>query len=155
MVLSAAVLASRFPSIPLDKPIVGLYFAASWCPDCTEVTSIVAHVLGKTAEDWNVVYIASDNTQEQLDSFAPASFAKVPFENWDERSNLKRHFGVCAAKEVESLGMTPDERKSGIPTLIVLESSTGKIVTMDGVQNVMDSNESAVENWKKSLSSQD
>ena len=155
MTLSAAVLASRFPSIPFDKPLVGLYFAASWCPDCTEVTSVVADVLGKTSEDWNIVYIASDNTREQLDSYAPASFAKVPFENGDERSNLKRHFGVCAGKELESLGMTPDDRKSGIPALIVLESSTGKIVTIDGVQDVMDSNESAVENWKNTLSSQD
>jgi nucleoredoxin len=152
MTLPAAILASRFPSIPLDKPLVGLYFAASWCPDCTGVTPVVADVLARTADTWRVVYVASDITQEQLDSYAPASFVKIPFENEDERSNLKRHFGVCAGKEVESLGMTPDERKSGIPTLIVLESATGKILTMNGVQDIMNSNESAVENWKTILS---
>ena len=77
----------------------------------------------------------------------------VPFENVDERSNLKRHFGACAAKEVSVLEMSPEDRKSGIPTLILLQKATGKLLTRDGVDDMMADpiGAAAVQKWKEML----
>lgn len=151
---SIATLFSKFPSLQVtpQKPLLGLYFAASWCPDCTGVTPVVQEVLEKNTADMNVVYVASDSTEEQMKSYIPASFAAVPFGNAEERSNLKRHFGACASKEVAPLGMTREDRKHGIPTLILLDSDSGRIVTTSGVDDIMGSNrDAAVDGWKNLL----
>jgi thiol-disulfide isomerase/thioredoxin len=138
---------TTFPSIPVNKPLVGLYFAASWCPDCADVTPAVANVAKAMDEIWNVVYIASDSTKTQMESYVPTSFIPLPFENEQERSKIKKHFGVCAAKEIATLGMSPVDRKSGIPTLIVLETSTGKVISTKGVEEIMELKEQALKRW--------
>ena len=61
----------------------------------------------------------------------------VPF-NSVERNELKRKFGVCAGKEVRELGLTPDGRKFGIPTLILIDSKSEEVLSFNGVDDVMD-----------------
>eukprot|EP00545_Synedropsis_sp_CCMP1620_P012753 CAMPEP_0119005688 /NCGR_PEP_ID=MMETSP1176-20130426/1869_1 /TAXON_ID=265551 /ORGANISM="Synedropsis recta cf, Strain CCMP1620" /LENGTH=154 /DNA_ID=CAMNT_0006957525 /DNA_START=55 /DNA_END=516 /DNA_ORIENTATION=+ len=150
--LNAAALASKFPSLfsisSNSKPLTALYFSASWCPDCNIPTPILKQVHASTCGDWNVVYVASDSNDAQVQAFVgDSTFQQIPYQNVDERSNLKRHFGACAAKEVDLLGMTPAERKFGVPTLIVLETATGRIISTDGVTEIMTQKEGAVEQW--------
>ena len=159
--LSSDELKTKFPSLAsslasTSPPILALYFASSWCPDCTGVTPVLhTFFLQERANKlFDLVYISSDNTEEQLKNNVPsASWGVVPFENVDERSNLKRHFGACAAKEVSVLEMSPEDRKSGIPTLILLEKATGKLLTRDGVDDMMADpiGAAAVQKWKEML----
>lgn len=149
-------LSSRFPLLSLGKdssvPFLGLYFAASWCPDVQAATPAVDEFAAANKKDVTVAYVSSDTTKGQMQEYVPSSMAIVPFENEEDRSKLKRHFGVCAAKEREPLGMTPEQRKFGIPTLIVLEKATGKIITTDGVDDIVKGNgESVVEKWRAML----
>ena len=151
--LNAAALSHRFPSLaaPLQSstPLLGLYFASSWCSDCTAVTPSVDAFAAASKDSVQVIYVSSDASETQMKQTVPSSFGFVPFDCVEERDNLKRHFGVCAAKEREALGLSPEERKFGIPTLIVLERATGKVLTTEGVEDIVNSNgESAVKKWK-------
>jgi len=142
-VLDSTALSTEFPSwrvlSRVEKKLVGLYFAASWCPDCTGVTPVVDEVFRSAVNDglMDLVYVASDTTEEQMKGYVPSGWSAVPFEAEEERSKLKRHFGCCASKEVGPLGMKPEDRKFGIPTLILLDASSGKVVSTDGVNDVM------------------
>jgi nucleoredoxin len=103
-------------------------------------------------KDVQVVYISSDTSEAEMKENVPSSFSVVPFDCEEERADLKRHFGACAAKERGPLGMTPEERKFGIPTLIILEKATGTVVTSGAVDDIMGSNgESVVGKWKSML----
>ncbi|CAB9508664.1 nucleoredoxin-like [Seminavis robusta] len=156
--LTAEELAKQFPSLskPISSPapILALYFASAWCPDCTGVTPVVDEAFSKKQPAdklFDLVYVSSDNSEEQLKGNLPSEgWGFVPFENVEERSNLKRHFGSCAAKEVSTLNMKPEDRKSGIPTLILLEAKTGKVLTRDGVDDIMGEGgtEAAINKWK-------
>ena len=131
-------------------PMIGLLFAASWCPDCWETVPAIAKVI-EAQEDPQLlaaIYISSDSTAEEALQFKPSSFHHVPFANVEERSNLKRKFRTCAKKEMKDVGVT--ERKNGIPTFILLETATGRILTEDGVNDVMNgtSPESTFEKWR-------
>lgn len=150
--LTLKELSTKFPSLPLENstvPLMGLLFAASWCDDCEMAMPIIKEFAAANTNDIQFVYIASDKTEEEMKQFVPSTFEVVPFENEEERSSLKRHFGACAAKEREPLGMSEQDRKHGIPTLIVLDTATGTIVTSNGVDDIEKSNgDSVVEKWK-------
>lgn len=170
--LTATELTAHFPSLaePFARaPIVGLYFCASWCDDCWKATPIVEKVISnQTCDDYHendnddtcfveVVYVSSDATAEDMAAYRPRIFSEIPFENQQERANLKRHFGVCAKKEMAALGMSDSDRKHGTPTLILLESSTGRILTEYGVSNCMKggSAQDILAGWRRMLLDQE
>ena len=149
----AANLATKFPSLgPFlsSSRVLALYFAASWCPDCTPITPMLSELYlepqntidDSDKKDINVLYISSDNTSEQMKQYfakQKVPFSAVPFENVQERTELKQHFGACAGKEAVSLGMTPGSatpRKSGIPTVVVLDCVKESLITAKGVQDL-------------------
>jgi nucleoredoxin len=152
--LNASELSERFPSLPLQSgaPLLGLYFAASWCPDCTAFTPAIDVFAFANKKDLQIVYISSDTSEAEMKEYVPSSFSVVPFDCEEERADLKRHFGACAAKERGPLGMKPEERKFGIPTLIILEKATGIVATSGGIDDIMGSNgESVVGKWRSML----
>ncbi len=61
----------------------------------------------------------------------------VAFEQAEERANLKRFFGVCAFKEMEGLGITSEQRKGGIPTMVLLEKKTCRVISGDAIPDIM------------------
>ncbi len=83
-----------------------------------------------------------------------SDWKSIPFKQEEEQSNLKRHFGACASKETEGLGMKTEDRKSGIPTLLLLEKITGNVLTRDAVSDVMGDTkvEDLYTKWKSMLS---
>mmetsp|Transcript_19543 Transcript_19543/g.24633 ORF Transcript_19543/g.24633 Transcript_19543/m.24633 type:complete len:150 (-) Transcript_19543:55-504(-) len=137
-------LSKAFPSLatPLStSQVIGLYFASSWCPDCTPITPKLRMMYEGQSSDkkLEVVYVSSDNTEEQMKNSLSASHGQwscIPFDS-AERSELKRKFGVCAGKEVRELGMSPSDRKFGIPTLILIDSKSEEILTYDGVNDLL------------------
>jgi hypothetical protein len=103
---------------------------------------------------FDLIYVSSDISGEQLMGNLPsADWGFVPFDSVEERSSLKRHFGACAAKEVSELGMTPEDRMSGIPTLILIEKETGKVLTRDAVDDILGAggSEAVLQKWKELL----
>jgi nucleoredoxin len=63
----------------------------------------------------------------------------VPFENVQQRNDLKRHFGICAKKEMEDVGISEDHRKNGIPTLIIIDKQRDVVLTAQGIDDIMGS----------------
>jgi Thioredoxin-like len=120
-----------------SQPILGVLFAAAWCPDCADVVPAIGQLL-TAIPDQSVIeiyYVASDTSEHEMHAFVPASLRVIPFAAADQRADLKRHFQVCAAKEMNDLGLST--RKSGIPTLLLIETATGRILSDAGVDHVM------------------
>ena len=145
------MLTTSFPSLVQHMStsrVLGLYFASAWCPDCTPVTPKLKSIFeNQPASDFSVVYVSSDNSEQQMmDVFQNqhGKWGMIPFGNFEERNNLKRHFGVCAGKEAMGLGMMTT-RKYGIPTLVLIDCATQEVLTYDGVTDVM--NGSLLQKW--------
>lgn len=126
---------------------VGILFAAGWCDDCQEFVPLLEQFndLNQLGPDGGsgraslaVVYVSSDRTRQEMARFKPYGWWEVPFERVQERAQLKRHFGACAKKELDDsdLGMGPEDRRHGIPTLVLVEQLTGRVVSEDGVDRV-------------------
>ena len=81
----------------------------------------------------------------------------IPFENEEERSNLKRCFGICAKKEMENLGMTSEQRKGGIPTLVVFDKTTSVVLSKDAIPDLMGDTkiDDPLAHWKSLLPKKD
>ena len=161
--MKMAPLTQLFPSLvaPMTSSrMVGLYFASSWCPDCTPVTPALKSVYESqpTTEKKNfeVVYISSDNSAEQMESSMNTSHGKwssIPFSEQNELADIKRKFGACAAKEAPGLSLLgPGRRKFGIPTLIVIDCESENIVTTDGVSDIMKNGADSLKKWEETLS---
>lgn len=153
---------AQFPSVaPLlsSSQLLGVYFASSWCPDCTPVTPRLSLLHAETTTTTfkdesaesanteksllNVVYVSSDTNANQMERcMKGVSFSAnaVPFAAVNERTELKRLFGACAGREARDLGMDASgghAKRFGIPTLIIVDCATGSIVTENGVSDVM------------------
>ena len=117
-----------------------MYFASSWCPDCVASKPYVSAVFKDQADGeklFDLVYVSSDNDSDQMKREMEVGWDAVAFEEVEERSNLKKYFGVCAHKEMGELGITSEQRKGGIPTLILLEKRTCKVLSADAIPDVM------------------
>ena len=158
---SAQHLAHRFPSLtdfskqPNPVPIVGLLFSAGWCPDCQKDVPKVEKVVqaAQATNSLSVYYVSSDRSaQDMMKCCNHSVFQSVPFENDSERSALKRHFKTCAGMERQQVGV--EDRQFGIPSLILLDQATGRILTIDGVADCVRhaaNPEKALEKWKSLL----
>jgi nucleoredoxin len=148
LLLAMNALSNKFPSLahPMaSSKVMGLFYAASWCPDCIGVTPVVDEVYKADKTDsLSVVYISSDKTQDQMSSYVPTGWAVIPFDQVNERTDLKREFGACAGSEAGPLSVS---RKFGIPTLIVIQSDNGKVLTTSGVDDVMRDKSGALDKW--------
>jgi nucleoredoxin len=151
-------LLDEFPSlqVPLDtSDIVALYFAASWCPMSTPTTKLLdklfRDLLVDTADEerheLTIVYISSDEDVASFRSYVKPGWEAVPFENSNERSALKRHFGTCAKREMDEAGLTTETRKFEIPNLIVLSGSTRQVLTYSGLEDIKELGDDALAHW--------
>ena len=118
---------SQFESLQYafeHSQLVGLYFAASWCPMSTPVTEQInkymgPHLLGSDDSDtapMSLVYISSDRSAEDAQNYMGPNWMAVPYES-DERTALQKHFSTCSKLEVPQLKI---DRKYEIPTLFIL-----------------------------------
>lgn len=123
----------------LDFP-KALYFAASWCPDCVASKPYVSAVFKSQVDGekvFDLVYVSSDNDSDQMKGEMEPGWDAIEFEKVEDRSNLKKHFGVCAFKEMGGLGITSEQRKGGIPTMVLLEKATCEVLSGDAIPDIM------------------
>ena len=141
-------------------PILGLLFAAAWCPDCNNssgVVSAVGRIAAEQARTVDCVYVSSDTTEAEMLDFKPKSMRHIPFDNVELRTALKRQFRTCAAKEVSDVLGSNIPREHGIPTLILIDTETGRVLTTNGVNDVMHAESPAqvLRKWNGMLLEQD
>jgi len=153
---------SQFPTVAWalqHADLVGLYYAASWCPMSTPVTEKLGEhfpssaLLPPPTLDSNpskkfafaIVHISSDTTQEALDAYAKPNWISIPIAE-DERTALKKHFAVCAKRELEELDM---ERKFEIPSLLILDGPTHGLITTGGALDLINQGEVVLDYWKE------
>jgi nucleoredoxin len=114
---------------------VGLYFSAHWCPPCRGFTPKLAETFKKfegLGKGFKVVFVSSDRDEEQFKSyFAEQPWLALPFENRDQKNALSKKYKV-----------------SGIPTLVILDGTTGEVITTDGRAAMADDPEGASFPWK-------
>lgn len=137
--------------------IVALYFAASWCPMSKPVTNLLEEYFssvpnllytstsGKAFQkkELAIVHVSSDTSQSAMNNYLKPGWIAVPFDS-EERTELKKHFSVCAKRELETLEM---ERKFEIPALIILDGESHGIITTNGVHNLENEGANALDHW--------
>ncbi|KAF4663478.1 hypothetical protein FOL46_004720 [Perkinsus olseni] len=124
--------------VMLEKDIVALYFAAHWCPDCIAFTPTVKKfyedVKAKNPDKLEIIFVSSDKSENEQVAYHQndmADWLRVPYSDKRTRAMLKKEYGVCAKKEMEDIGMSDSQRKSGIPTLVVLSKNRRTVKVFD------------------------
>ena len=146
---------SQFPTVSdalKHANLVGLYFAASWCPMSTPITNLLGESFapdllytGQESENQQlaIVHVSSDVTESDMQDYLKPGWIAVPFGS-AEQDSLKRHFSVCAKRELEELGM---DRKYEIPTLIILDGETHGVITTNGAHDLEEEGKQALDHW--------
>jgi nucleoredoxin len=113
---------------------LGIYFSAHWCPPCRGFTPKLVDTYKKAraaGNDFEVVFVSSDKDQAAFDEY----FAEMPWlaiPHGDTRKDALNKFF-----EVE-----------GIPTLVIVEADTGRVINSDGRSAVDSDPEAAEFPWK-------
>lgn len=143
--------------------IVALYFAASWCSMSTPVTQSLSKMFSEADSMDNrvlkpieindkhdhdgkiaIVYVSSDNSEEEMIDYSRWNWINVPFGSLD-RTNLKKKFLVCAQIEMNELGI--EARRFHIPTLLIIDSASHGILSTNGVNDLEEYGDKVVEHW--------
>jgi nucleoredoxin len=117
-----------------SNPIIGIYFAAGWCPACAGFTPLLISAyeeLEQAGKPFEVVFVSSDGSSE--DMFAHMTdrgmpWLALPFDGLKANA-LKLRYGVNA-----------------IPTLVVIDDE-GSTITMDGRIDVAQKGAQAYDDW--------
>ena len=137
---------SGFPTLNYameNADLVGLYFAASWCPMSKEPTDLLGQVFPSytllhrsptpaSRQQFAIVFVTSDDVEEDMLSYAKPGWINVPFDS-EERVALKKHFATCAKRELQDLGI---DRKHEIPSLFIFDGQTHGLLTSHGVEDL-------------------
>lgn len=158
---------SKFASLQYaleNSEIVGIYFAASWCPMSTPVSNKIEDMFSSKSspfldrvlppqdkspdltskKDFALVYVSSDESEEDMREYARSNWISIPFDSSD-KSNIKRHFKICASVEMESLGI--ERRNDEIPSLLIIDSLTHGLLSSNGKQDINEYGEGVLEHW--------
>jgi hypothetical protein len=130
---------SQFPTLNkafAQAELVGLYFAASWCPMSTGPTNLLGDIFGdllvSDPSKFALVYVSSDKDQESMEQYMKPNWIAVPFDS-TERTALKKHFSVCAQKEMAELEI---DRKYEIPSLFLFDGESHGLLSTHGVKDL-------------------
>jgi len=103
----------------LKGGVVGLYFSAHWCGPCRGFTPELVksyNALKESGKDFEIVFVSSDRDQASFDSYyGEMPWLSLPFTDRDRKNALSKKFKV-----------------KGIPTLVLLDGSTGATLSTDG-----------------------
>lgn len=136
-----------------NSDLVALYFAASWCGMSTPISHLLDETFGESdqvltmeggSNTLSIVYVSSDKTVGDYNDYIEGrNWIAVPYES-PERNQLKEHFKTCSFPEVKELGI---KREHEIPTIVVIDASNHEVLTYEGVKDIRELEESALDNW--------
>jgi thiol-disulfide isomerase/thioredoxin len=98
---------------------VGIYFSAHWCPPCRGFTPQLATKYGElkaAGKKFEIIFASSDSDKATFDSY------------WGEMPWLALPYDKRELKETLSTKYNCD----GIPYLVILDGSTGEVITTNG-----------------------
>lgn len=100
------------------KDVVALYFSARWCPPCCRFTLKLAEAYKTIAvcKSFEIVFVSNDQDEAQFAAYhKEMPWLALPFEEQDLNKRLGQQFNVRR-----------------IPALILLDGSTGALLSKDG-----------------------
>ena len=103
-----------------DRKYIILYFSAHWCPPCKAFTPVLASWYAKHANQTEIVFISLDHGENDYKSY----YSEMP---WAALPYVNRAL-------IETL--TADYNISSLPTLIVIDNKTGKMVSKNARTHV-------------------
>jgi len=109
-----------FPASDLkEKDYIAIYFSAHWCPPCRGFTPTLNEWYEKYyKEDGNfeMIFNSWDKTEDDFNGyFKDMPFATRQWKDGAAKEGLNKHFGI-----------------TGIPSLVVVDAKTGKVVSDKG-----------------------
>uniref|UniRef100_A0A7S1QHF9 protein-disulfide reductase n=1 Tax=Alexandrium catenella TaxID=2925 RepID=A0A7S1QHF9_ALECA len=106
-----------------EPSVVAVYFSAHWCPPCRQFTPMLARAFSLPWPQLKVVFASSDRDEASFNQY----YSEMPW--------LALPFG---SHQKEALSAAFQVR--GIPSLIILNGSTGQPISMDGRDDFMRNN---------------
>merc|ERR1711862_351007 len=97
-----------------------------------------------TEKKMGIVFVSSDSSVIDAIEYGSQEWLSVPFES-NERTELKRHFKTCSEKEAKILKV---DRQFGIPRLIIIDSTSQKILTTTAADDIIEKGPKAYDYWK-------
>eukprot|EP00818_Percolomonas_sp_WS_P005624 CAMPEP_0117443754 /NCGR_PEP_ID=MMETSP0759-20121206/4868_1 /TAXON_ID=63605 /ORGANISM="Percolomonas cosmopolitus, Strain WS" /LENGTH=414 /DNA_ID=CAMNT_0005235759 /DNA_START=29 /DNA_END=1273 /DNA_ORIENTATION=- len=105
--------------------VLGLYFSAHWCGPCRQATPVLSKLYTKLKDegkDFEIVFCSSDRDEGAFkEYFSSMPWKSLPYERRDDKEALSRRFSV-----------------RGIPTLILLEGGSLKVISDIAIQEMYD-----------------
>jgi len=99
--------------------VIGIYFSAHWCPPCRGFTPKLAEVYNELKEakkDFEIVFVSWDSDDNSFKEYHKSMpWLAIPFDKSDVKDPLTEKYEV-----------------NGIPSLVLLESDTGEVITKEG-----------------------
>ncbi|XP_042240516.1 nucleoredoxin-like [Homarus americanus] len=115
--------------------VIGLYFSAHWCPPCRVFTpQLVAfyNLKENTKHQLEVVLVSSDTEDTAFqDYFSDMPWLALPFTETKRKIRLSRQYRV-----------------TGIPTLVFIDSRSGRLLTKAGREMVTSDPEALTFPWR-------
>lgn len=99
---------------------VAYYFAAGWCPMCTDFEPALLEFRAKNSVE--LVLVSSDGSQEAASARAKA--LGMPMVPYAETAAMKKTFKIWAGKERPEFG---DDRRSGVPAIVPIDKEGQEI----------------------------
>lgn len=107
--------------------IVGLYFSAHWCPPCRGFTPKLAEKYNDLIAEnkqFDIVFVSSDrDSNSAAEYFAEMPWKMLKYEDRDTKALLGELYNV-----------------SGIPTLVLIDLASGKLISTDGRSDLFSKN---------------
>lgn len=117
-----------------DKAIIGIYFAARWCPACADFTPLLVDVYQKLSEaekSFEVILVSTDDSAAAMFDYMQETgmaWLAVPW-GGTRAADLGQRYGVRS-----------------IPTLIIIDGG-GNTVSLTGREEVSRSGPAAYDDW--------
>lgn len=112
----------------------GIYFSAHWCGPCRQFTPQLTATYKKVVaagKKFEVVFSSADNSQGEFDSyFKEMPWTAIPYSDDKKRKALDAMFDV-----------------EGIPTFVLVEGATGKIISKNARGSITSDPEGAKFPW--------
>ncbi|KAI9593862.1 thioredoxin-like-domain-containing protein [Syncephalis fuscata] len=128
------------PSLPLysasadERPLIGIYFSASWCPPCQQFSPILKAFAQKNRTVFQVVLVSLDTDPDAAAEYISTknSWLAVPWSHSERRKSLASRVGVQM-----------------IPQLTIVDSNSGEIVSSWGRSAIMKNADNCLQEWRE------
>nr|XP_053635449.1 nucleoredoxin-like [Cherax quadricarinatus] len=116
--------------------VIGLYFSAHWCPPCRvftpQLVALYKHLKENTKHQLEVIFVSSDTEEAAFhDYYSSMPWLALPFTETKRKIRLSRQYRV-----------------SGIPSLVLVDSRSGRLLTKAGREMVTNDPEALNFPWR-------